>query len=72
MRPNVYGPHLSLARCLVLMGDKEESIKELSRARETGLTAQALVNFSKQMPELNLLADDPKFQKLIIDVPSGQ
>jgi tetratricopeptide (TPR) repeat protein len=72
MRPNVYGPHLSLARCLVLMGDKEEAIKELSRAREVGLSAQALVNFSKQIAELNSLIDDPKFQKLIIDVPTGQ
>ena len=29
MRPNTYGPHLSLARCLAGMGDKEASIKEL-------------------------------------------
>ena len=70
-QPEIYGPHLSLARCLIRLGDKEESIHELSRARETGLSAQALSDLLKQMTELNSLTGDPEFQKLITAVPSG-
>ncbi len=70
-QPDIYGPHISLARCLLRLGDKEESIHELGRARETGLTVQALAEMSKQMTELNSLTGDPEFQKLITIVPSG-
>ena len=70
-QPEIYGHHLSLARCLIRMGDKEESIHELRRARETGLSAQALSDLLKQMTELNSLTGDPVFQKLITAAPSG-
>ena len=70
-QPDMYGPHVSLARCLLRMGDREESIHELGRARETGLTAQALAEMSKQMTELNSLTGDPEFQKLNTVIPSG-
>jgi tetratricopeptide (TPR) repeat protein len=70
-QPEIYGHHLSLARCLIRMGDKEESIHELRRARETGLSAQALSDLLKQMTELNSLTGDPEFQKLITAAPSG-
>jgi tetratricopeptide (TPR) repeat protein len=71
MQPTMYWPHLSLARCFIRMGDKEESIRELGRARAVGLSAQSLIETSKQMSELGSLIDDPEFQKLITDVPGG-
>jgi hypothetical protein len=64
-QPNIYWPHLSLACCLIRMGDKEESFHELGRARELGLSAQALADMPKQVPEMKSLIDDPEFQKLI-------
>jgi hypothetical protein len=70
-QPNMSWPHIFLARCLVRIGEKEESIQELGRAREVGLSAQALADMSKQIPELSSLIDDPEFQRLITDVPSG-
>jgi hypothetical protein len=71
-QPNISWPHISLARCLIRIGDKEESIQALSRAREAGLSAQALSDMLKQTPELSSLIDDPEFQKLITDIPPGQ
>jgi hypothetical protein len=71
MQPTSYRPHLSLARCLIRMEENEESIRELGRARELGLGAQALADMAKQISELKSLVDDPEFQKLIIDVPIG-
>lgn len=66
-RPDAYGPHLSLARCLIRMGDREESIHELGRARELGLSAQALSDLLKQASDLNSLVNNPEFKKLITD-----
>ncbi len=70
-QPAMYGPRVSLARCLVRMGEKEESIHELGRARELGLSPQELVDLSKQLPELSPMIGDPEFQKLIQDSSPG-
>jgi predicted Zn-dependent protease len=70
-QPGKYGPHLSLARCLVRLGEKKESIHELGRARALGLSPQELFDLSKQLPELSPMIGDPDFQKLIQDSPPG-
>jgi predicted esterase len=66
-QPNTFWPHFSLARCLINIGDKDESIEELSLARKFGLSAQSLANMSKQYSELNSLINNPEFQKLLSD-----
>jgi tetratricopeptide (TPR) repeat protein len=68
-RPDAYGPHLSLARCLIRTGDREESIEELGRARKLGLSAQALADLSRQGSDLTPLIDDPEFKKLTTGGP---
>jgi hypothetical protein len=71
LQPMMYRPHIYLARCLIRMEDKEESIHELGQARKLGLSAQALSGMSKQISELSSLVDDPEFQKFITDMPDG-
>ena len=66
-QPNTFWPHFSLARCLINIGDNDESIEELSLARKFGLSAQSLANMSKQYSELNSLINNPEFQKLLSD-----
>ncbi|MGD1044312.1 MAG: hypothetical protein ABR936_03165 [Bacteroidota bacterium] len=71
LQPHAVWSHICLARCLIRMGDKDESIRELGQARDVGLSAHALATMLKQMFELSSLTDDPEFQKLIrSDVPS--
>jgi predicted Zn-dependent protease len=66
-QPKAFWLHLSLARCLTRMGDKKEAINELRQACEFGLSAQALADIPKQMPELSSLINDPEIQKFISD-----
>ncbi len=66
-RPDSSWPHVSLARCLLLLGKRKDALRELKRARKTGLSAAALTELSRQVPELAPLAGDPEFQKLLAD-----
>jgi predicted esterase len=70
LQPNETQPYISLARCLIRMGDKEEAIQKLGLARKNGLSVQALIDTVKQTSELSTLNDDPEFQKLISDKSS--
>lgn len=68
-RPDRPWPHISLARCLVLMGDKKEALRSLKRARDAGLTAQALANLPERIAEFAPITNDPEYQKLLADSP---
>jgi hypothetical protein len=71
LQQNETQPYISLARCLIRMGNKEEAIHELSIARKNGMSAQALIDTIKQTSELSTLIDDTEFQKLVSDKQPG-
>jgi len=64
-RPEIPWPHLSLARCFLIMGKKPEALESLQRAKEAGLKAQDLADLETEIPEFAALAVDPGFQKLV-------
>jgi predicted esterase len=64
-RPEVPWPHLSLARCFLIMGKKKEALQSLQRAKDAGLKAQNLADLEREIPEFAAIASDPGFQKLV-------
>ena len=63
-RPEIPWPHISLARCLLIVGKKKDALQSLQRAKDAGLRAQDLADLEKEIPEFAALAADPGFQKL--------
>ncbi len=74
-RPNVFdatGAALAAARVLVMLGDYQRAIEVLE-----GITVGYVFNF--RAPEFSVLAEDPRFQKVVdaleewqrSDLPSG-
>jgi pimeloyl-ACP methyl ester carboxylesterase len=52
MRPDASRLHISLARCLISLGDSAGATHELTLARVSELNAQALADLVRQAPEL--------------------
>lgn len=53
---------ISLARCLMALGDRRGAIRELAGAKEGGAS---LADLPKRLPELEPLASDPAFLELV-------
>lgn len=64
-RPEIPWPHLSLARCYLILGKKRDALQSLQRAKDAGLKAQDLADLETDIPEFAALASDPGFQKLV-------
>ena len=57
--------HVALARSILAMGDRAEALRALERARAAGVSASDLRDASRNVPEFDALAGDPKFQQLM-------
>jgi hypothetical protein len=67
--PDSTWPHLSLAQCHAISGDKKAALRDLKRAREAGSTIAELDEFVKANPKLAPLRDTPEYKKLVAGTP---
>jgi thioredoxin-like negative regulator of GroEL len=56
-----------LARSIVALGDKNEALHVLERARAAGISASDLRDALRNVPEMDALAADPRFHALLDD-----
>jgi len=64
MRPEASRLHISLARCLVSLGDTDGAARELKLARVNEMDAKALEDLARQAPELAAILPSSSLQKL--------
>jgi predicted esterase len=64
MRPEALRLHISLARCLISLGDAEGASLELKLARVSELDAKALADLARQAPELAPILPKTSVEKL--------
>jgi len=63
--PDWAWPHLSLARCHVLTGDKKAAFRDFKHAREAGATAAEVTEFVKADAKLSGLIESPEYEKAV-------
>ncbi|HVO09162.1 MAG TPA: hypothetical protein VMX54_00290 [Vicinamibacteria bacterium] len=71
-RPDAAWPHLSLARCHGIAGDRKAALRDLTRAVEKGLTAPRLSEFVNTTPKLAALAETDGYRRLLASAPAGE
>ena len=64
MRPDSSRLHISLARCLISLGDTNGASRELKLARINEMDAKALADLARQAPELAPILPGSSSQKL--------